>query len=110
MPVQRSLVRPDAGDRCKWCSGLSKRGYLYRFRSQQHGDHGGVCVVAPATTRTMECTAGNPAPLVAEGPEMMPRLITIIFAVLAPTLALAQPLPVPKPPGPGGSCQAGRKS
>ena len=42
MPVQRSLVRPDAGDRCKWCSGLSKRGYLYRFRSQQHGDHGGV--------------------------------------------------------------------
>ena len=41
---------------------------------------------------------------------MMPRLITIIFAVLAPTLALAQPLPVPKPPGPGGSCQAGRKS
>ena len=42
MPVQRSLVRPDAGDRCKWCSGLGKRGYLYRFRSQQHGDHGGV--------------------------------------------------------------------
>jgi hypothetical protein len=40
----------------------------------------------------------------------MTRLIPTIIIAILPTLALAQPLPVPKPPGPGGSCQAGRKS
>ena len=32
---------------------------------------------------------------------------TILLMLLLPTLALAQPLPVPKAPGPGGSCGHG---
>jgi hypothetical protein len=40
--VYRSLARPAAGESCKWCSGLSKRGYLYRFWSQQRGYHRGL--------------------------------------------------------------------
>jgi hypothetical protein len=43
---------------------------------------------------------------------MVPRLINIaIFAaVLAPSLALAHPLPLARPPGPGGSCPHGYMS
>ena len=33
--------------------------------------------------------------------------LTTIIMLLLPTLALAQPLPVPKPVGPGGSCPHG---
>jgi len=33
----------------------------------------------------------------------MKPLTVIAALVLAPTLALAQPLPLPRPPGPGGS-------
>jgi len=42
----------------------------------------------------------------------MIRLIAAIatFAMLAPPLALAQPLPQPKPVGPGGSCPHGYRS
>ena len=32
---------------------------------------------------------------------------TILLVLLLPTLALAQPLPLPKPLGPGGSCPHG---
>jgi hypothetical protein len=35
------------------------------------------------------------------------RPIVAIIALLLPSLALAEPLPVPKPPGPGGSCPHG---
>jgi hypothetical protein len=35
------------------------------------------------------------------------KLITTAIMVLLPTLALAQPLPVPRPQGPGGSCGHG---
>jgi hypothetical protein len=38
------------------------------------------------------------------------KLTTIMIALLAPTLALAEPLPQPKPPGPGGSCPHGYTS
>jgi len=34
-------------------------------------------------------------------------IATILLALLLPTLALAQPLPVLKPVGPGGSCPFG---
>jgi type II secretory pathway component GspD/PulD (secretin) len=42
----------------------------------------------------------------------MTRLIAAIatFAMLTPSLALAQPLPQPKPVGPGGSCPHGYTS
>jgi hypothetical protein len=35
------------------------------------------------------------------------KLATIITMLLLPALALAQPLPQPKPGGPGGSCPHG---
>jgi hypothetical protein len=38
---------------------------------------------------------------------MTPRLIVFIVAGLLPTLTLAEPLPQPKPVGPGGSCPHG---
>jgi hypothetical protein len=38
---------------------------------------------------------------------MTPRLIVFIVAGLLPTLTLAEPLPQPKPAGPGGSCPHG---
>jgi hypothetical protein len=41
---------------------------------------------------------------------MTPCLIVFIVAGLLPTLALADPLPLPKPPGPGGSCPHGYTS
>jgi hypothetical protein len=42
---------------------------------------------------------------------MTPRLfIVIIIIVLLTGYALGQPLPVPKPPGPGGSCPHGYTS
>jgi hypothetical protein len=42
----------------------------------------------------------------------MPTAIpaTAIVLALVPTLALAEPLPVPKPSGPGGSCPFGYSS
>jgi hypothetical protein len=40
----------------------------------------------------------------------MMRLIAAIVIALLPSLALAQPLPQPKPPGPGGSCPHGYTS
>jgi hypothetical protein len=35
------------------------------------------------------------------------KLTTIMFALLLPTLALAEPQPQPRPPAPGGSCGHG---
>jgi hypothetical protein len=39
--VDRRRVRPIGSERCAWCNGLSKGGYLYRFESQR-GIHGGL--------------------------------------------------------------------
>jgi hypothetical protein len=38
---------------------------------------------------------------------MPTRIILSTALLLAPTVALAEPLPLPKPPGPGGSCPHG---
>jgi hypothetical protein len=37
-------------------------------------------------------------------------MATLIITLLISTAALAEPLPVPKPPGPGGSCPFGYTS
>jgi hypothetical protein len=38
------------------------------------------------------------------------KLTTIVIVLLLPSFALAQPLPQPKPSGPGGSCPHGYTS
>ena len=45
-----------------------------------------------------------------EGAQMMKSLAIIAALVLSILPALAQPLPQPKPPGPGGSCPHGYMS